>query len=159
MTQARNQYPRQVVTTERITDTSEEYQVITTVNNESEEKAVKAAIDYMNAFNEADIVKTDSFIHYPHGLISANGTLTLSEKAGTYKPSNFFADFRQQYGWNHSCWDSRIVIQSNDNKVHLAVTYSRYRADGSKIGTFPSIWIMTRQDNQWGFKLRSNFDR
>jgi len=159
MEQSKNQYPKQVITTERITGTSQGYQVITIVNNESEEKAVEAAIGYMNAFNEADAAKTDSFINFPHGLISANGVLTVSEKAGTLSAPGFFADFRRRYGWNHTCWDSRTVIHSNENKVHLAVTYSRYRADGSKIGTFPSIWVMTRQDNRCGFKLRSNFDR
>jgi hypothetical protein len=159
MTQPKDQYPKQVITTERITGASEGYQVTTTVNNEPEEKAVRAAIGYMDAFNEADSAKTDSFINFPHGLVSANGILTVSEKAGTSSSPNLFIDFRRRYGWNHTCWDSRTVVQSNENKVHLVVTYSRYRADGSKIGTFPSIWIMTRQDNHWGFKLRSNFDR
>jgi hypothetical protein len=159
MTQPNKQYPKQVITTERITSTSEGYQVITAVNNESEEKAVKAAIGYMDAFNEADVNKTDSFINFPHALVGANGVLSVSEKAGTLSSPKFFSDFRQRYGWNHTCWDSRTVIHSNENKVHLVVTYSRYRADGSKIGTFPSIWIMTRHDNHWGFKLRSNFDR
>ena len=159
MAQPNNQYPKQIITTERITSTSEGYQVITSVNGEEEEKAVKAAIGYMDAFNEAEVNKTDGFINFPHALVGANGVLVVSEKAGTLSSSKFFTDFRQRYGWNHTCWDSRVVIQSNENKVHLVVTYSRYRADGSKIGTFPSIWIMTRQDNRWGFKLRSNFDR
>lgn len=159
MAQPENQYPKQIITTEKILGASEGYQVTTTVNSESEEKAVYAAIGYMDAFNEADSIKTDSFINFPHGLVSANGILTVTEKANTLSSPNFFNDFRRRYGWNHTCWDSRAVIQSNENKVHLAVTYSRYRADGSKIGTFPSIWIMTRQDNRWGFKLRSNFDR
>jgi hypothetical protein len=159
MTQPKNQYPKQVVTIEKITKTSEGYQVITAVNNESEEKAVKAAIGYMGAFNESDANKSDSFINFPHALVGANGVLVMREKAGTLSSPKSFTDFRQRYGWNHTCWDSRMVVQSNVNKVHLVVTYSRYRADGSKIGTFPSIWIMTQQDNHWGFKLRSNFDR
>lgn len=159
MAQPNSQYPKQVITTERITSTSEGYQVITAVNNEPEEKAVKAAISYMDAFNEADANKTDSFINFPHAIVGANGVLAVSEKAGTLSSPKFFTDFRQRYGWNHTCWDSRTVIHSNENKVHLVVTYSRYRADGSKIGTFPSIWIMTQEGNHWGFKLRSNFDR
>ena len=159
MVQSKNQYPKQVITTERITSTSEGYQVITAVNNESEEKAVKAAIGYMDAFNESDANKSDSFINFPHALVGAKGVLIVREKAGNLSSPESFTGFRQRYGWNHTCWDSRMVVQSNENKVHLVVTYSRYRADGSKIGTFPSIWIMTQQDNHWGFKLRSNFDR
>ncbi len=49
------------------------------------------------------------------------------------------------------------VIKSIENKVHLQVAFSRYRVDGSKIGTFPSIWVMTKQDNHWGIKMRSSF--
>jgi hypothetical protein len=157
MTQPKNQYPKQVMTIEKITKTSEGYQVITVVNNEPEEKAVKAAIAYMDAFNEANVTKTNSFINFPHARVGANGVLVVSEKADSLSPPNFFTDFRQRYGWNHSCWDSRMVIQSIENKVHLMVTFSRYRVDGSKIGTFPSIWIMTRQDNHWGIKMRSSF--
>jgi hypothetical protein len=157
MTQSPNEYPKQVITTERIPGASEGYQVNTTANNESEEKAVKAAIGYMDAFNEADVAKTDSFINFPHARVGENGVLVVSEKPGTLWSPNSFVDLRQRYGWNHSCWDSRTVIQSIENKVHLMVTFSRYRSDSSKIGTFPSIWVMTRQDNHWGIKMRSSF--
>lgn len=157
MKQPKNQYPKQVTTTEKITDASEGYQVVTVVNNESEEKAVKTAIAYMDAFNEANVTKTRSFINFPHARVGANGTLVVSEQAENLTPPNFFINFRQRYGWNHSCWDSRAVIQSSENKVHLMVIFSRYRVDGSKIGTYPSIWIITRQDNHWGIKMRSSF--
>jgi len=157
MTQPKNQYPKQVVTIEKITKKSEGYQVITIVNNEPEEKAVKAAIAYMDAFNAADITKTNSCINFPHARVGANGVLVVSEKAENLTPPNFFNDFRQRYGWNHSCWDSRVVIQSIENKVHLMVTFSRYSVDSRKIGTFPSIWIITRQDDHWGIKMRSSF--
>lgn len=157
MTQSKNQYPKQAATIEKITQKSEGYQVITIVNNESEEKAVKAAIDYMDAFNAADINKTNSFINFPHARVGAIGVLAVSEKAENLIPPTFFNDFRLRYGWNHTCWDSRVVIQSIESKVHLMVTFSRYRVDGSKIGTFPSIWVMTRQDNHWGIKMRSSF--
>jgi hypothetical protein len=157
MTQSQNQYPKQIITTEKITSTSEGYQVATAVNSESEEKAVRAAIGYMDAFNEADVTKTDGFINFPHARVGEDGVLVVSEKAGTLSPPSFFTNFSQRYGWNHSCWDSRTVIQSIENKVHLMVTFSRYRADGSKIGTFPSIWVLTRQNDHWGIKMRSSF--
>jgi len=150
-------YPRNVVTIEKTTNDSPEVEVVTVVNNESEENAVKAAIGYMDAFNKADVRKTSTFINYPHARVGAQGRLVVGESASTMMPEEFFDTFRKNYGWNHSCWDSREVIQSIENKVHLKVMFSRYRADGSKIGTFPSIWIMTNQDNHWGIKMRSSF--
>jgi len=157
MTQPSKSYPEEMATIERATKDSEEKQVVTVVNNEYEEKAVEAAMAYMDAFNEGDAEKVSTCINFPHARVGANGRLIVSEKAGTEMPPNFFEEFRKRYEWNHSCWDSREVIQSVENKVHLMVTFSRYRVDGSKIGTFPSIWVMTKQDNHWGIKMRSSF--
>jgi hypothetical protein len=159
MAQTKNQYPKQVITTERINSTSEGYQIITNVSNESEEEAIKTAIAYMDAFNEADVTTTDSFINFPYASVGEDGVLVVNEKAGTLWSPHYFADLRKRYGWSHSCWDSRTVIQSSGSKVHLMVTFSRYRADGSKIGTFTAIWVMTRQNNHWGIKMRSTFSR
>ncbi len=157
MAQSGESYPKDMVTIEKATADSKEERVVTVVRNESEENAVKAAIGYMDAFNEADTLKTGTFINYPHARVGAGGRLVVSETAGTQMPDDFFIEFRKRYGWNHSCWDSREVIQSIETKVHLKVQFSRYRADGSKIGTFPSIWIMTKQDGHWGIKMRSSF--
>ena len=157
MTGKNESYPKEIVTVEKITEDSDEYRVVTVVNNEYEEKAVLAATAYMDAFNEGNAEKMSACINYPHARVGVNGQLVVSENAESQTPPGFFEQFRKVYGWNHSCWDSREVIQSIDNKVHLMVTFSRYRADGSKIGTFPSIWVMTRQDNHWGIKMRSSF--
>ena len=150
-------YPKEIATTERITGDSEAQQVVTVVNNEYEEKAVGAAIAYMDAWNEGDAEKTSTCINYPHARVGANGQLVVSESGDRLMPPGFFEGFRRNSGWNHSCWDSREVIQSIESKVHLMVTFSRYRVDGSTIGTFPSIWVMTNQDNHWGIKMRSSF--
>ena len=157
MTRLNAPYPKEIATTEKITEDSEAKQVVTVVNNEYEEKAVEAAIAYMDAFNEGDVEKMSACINYPHARVGVSGELVVSENAASQIPPSFFGDFRTRYGWNHSCWDSREVIQSIENKVHLMVTFSRYRIDGSKIGTFPSIWVMTKQDNHWGIKMRSSF--
>jgi len=157
MTGQKEPYPKEIITVEKVTEDSDEYRVVTVVNNEYEEKAVLAATAYMDAFNEGNVEKMSACINYPHARVGANGQLVVSENAESQTPPNFFEQFRKGYGWNHSCWDAREVIQSIENKVHLMVTFSRYRADGSRIGTFPSIWVMTRQDNHWGIKIRSSF--
>ncbi len=69
MAQPENQYPKQVITVEKITDTSEEYRVITAVHNESEEKAVATAVAYMNAFNEANATLASGLINFPHARV------------------------------------------------------------------------------------------
>ena len=43
------------------------------------------------------------------------------------------------------------------NKVHVAVQFSRWRRDGSLIGRYKSIDIVTNQDGRWGIQARSSF--
>jgi len=157
MTQSANGYPKEIVSLERATEDSAERRVVTVVSNEYEERAVLAAMAYMDAWNAADVETLRTCINYPHARIGAAGVLVVGEEADALYPANFFERFRQRDGWNHSCWDSREVIQSRENKVHLQVQFSRYRSDGNRIGEFPSIWIMTNQDGHWAIKMRSSF--
>ncbi len=155
--QSTGDYPKEIVTIEKPTEQSDTKQVITVVSNQSEEKAVLAAMAFMDAFNTADPKNTREYLNYPHARVGAGGNLVISETAEDQMPGNSFDIFRQRTGWDHSCWDLREVIQSSETKVHLKVTFSRYRADGSLIGTYPSIWVMTEQDGHWGIKMRSSF--
>jgi len=152
-------YPMEIVTIEKITVDSAETRIVTLVNNEYEEKAVRTAIAFQDAFNESDTTATGALLNYPHARVGAEGKLVVNEDANHHMPPNFFKWFRENTGWNHSCWDIREVIQSKEDKVHIKVQFSRYRADGSKIGSYPSLWVITRQDGHWGIKMRSSFAR
>ena len=107
-----NEYPKEIVTTEKATEASEEKQVVTVVGNEYEEKAVEAAIAYMNAFNEKDVYKCNASINFPHVRVGVGGNLVVSKNAEALMPTDFFAEFRKRTQWNHTCWDFREVIQS-----------------------------------------------
>jgi len=150
-------YPKDIVSVERPTAQSDGNRVVTVVANQSEEKAVLAAMSFMDAFNAADAGVARDCLNYPHARVGANGTLVINETTNDQMPGDFFNIFRQRTGWNHSCWDLREVMQSGETKVHLKVTFSRYRVDGGLIGAYPSIWVMTEQDGHWGIKIRSSF--
>ena len=151
-------YPKEIVTVERITEDSEDSEeVITVVSNEHEEEAVKVAIAYQAAFNEMDGSKCDDLLNFPHVRLGmGSNKIRITEKPPQIR-SGFFDWFVNDYKWNHSCWDYRKVIQSNPQKVHLAIQFSRYRLDGTKIGSFPSFWVITYQNGHWGIKMRSSF--
>jgi len=155
--QSDREYPRELVSVERPTEQSDEQRIVTIVTNRSEEKAVLTAMAFMDAFNAADPEAARECLNYPHARVGEDGTLRVLETPGDQMPGDFFNIFRQRTGWHHSCWDLREVIQSSETKVHLKVTFSRYRADDSLIGTYPSIWIVTEQDGHWGIKMRSSF--
>jgi hypothetical protein len=58
-------------------------------------------------------------------------------------------------GWHHTAYQEKQVVLVSPRKVHLLVTYSRNRADGSIITEHRNVWIVTWQDGHWGIKQRS----
>jgi hypothetical protein len=59
--------------------------------------------------------------------------------------------------WDHSRWQRREVIHAGADKVHIDTRFARYRRDGSLLGAFDSIYIVTRVDGRWGIQGRSSF--
>ncbi|MHA1916509.1 MAG: hypothetical protein ACW990_20035 [Promethearchaeota archaeon] len=150
-------YPKEIITIEKVTPYSlETTEVKTIVQNGSEENAVQTAISFMTSFNDQNNEGCSNACNFPHARVGIGGKLTVTDKP-PIQNDNFFKWFTKDYGWNHSGWDYRKVIQSDLNKVHLEIQFSRYRADGSKIGVFPSLWIITNHEGHWGIKMRSSF--
>ena len=122
----------------------------------SEERSALEAVNaYMQAFNARDVAGTDAALHFPHVRL-ASGAVHILEAPGSL-PVDFFERFADSAGWVCSRWDYRRAIQSGRDKVHFAVQFTRYRADGSVIGRYPSMWIVTLRDGRWGVEARSSF--
>ena len=85
----------------------------------------------------------------------AGGKVVIWNNHGDYKLADFVA--RAGEGWARSQWDERTPIHVGPDKVHLKVAFSRWKADGSLIGRFGTIYIVTRQDGHWGIQARSSF--
>ena len=108
-------------------------------------EALAALNGYMDAWNRRDIEGMDAAFHFPHVRIASGGIIHL-ESAASRLP-DFFEKFVAATGWHYSLWDYRRAVQSTNDKVHFAVQFSRYRADGSVIGAYPSMWIV-REDRR-----------
>ncbi len=120
-----------------------------------ERMALEAVNAYMRAFNAHDVAGTDAALHFPHVRL-ASGAVHIMKAPGSM-PSDFFERFAGADGWAYSRWDYRRAVQSCSEKVHFAVQFTRYRADGSVIGHYPSMWIVTLRDGRWGVEARSSF--
>ncbi|WP_207539522.1 hypothetical protein [Sabulicella rubraurantiaca] len=124
-----------------------------------EEGAVAAALAvldrHMAALNAGDQAAMTAELHFPHYRL-AGGRLQIWERPDTY-----LADFlaRAGEGWHHSAWDFRNPIAASADKVHLDVQFTRYRADGSSLGAFRSIWVVAHLNGRWAAQLRSSFAR
>ncbi len=121
---------------------------------DSELGAMRLLDEFMAAFNARDLKAWEATFNYPSVRL-ASGRVAVIEKPG-YHPPDMFDRFVEQ-GWHHSAWDRRTVIHSSDDKVHFDTCFTRYREDGSKIGVYDSIYVVTRQDGHWGIQARSSF--
>ena len=121
---------------------------------ETEIAAALAVTDaFMTAFNARDLPAFEQTFNFPSVRLASN-TLTLIEP-GYHQPQMF--EKGPLSDWDHSAWERREVIHAGADKIHLDTRFTRYRKDGSVIGGFDSIYIVTRQDGRWGIQGRSSF--
>jgi hypothetical protein len=110
--------------------------------------------DYMTAFNRMDMAAWESTFQFPHyRLVSAQ--MKVLDHAGLQKAE----DVRKALGagWHHSAWGRRKIIHWSADKAHVDTLFVRYRADGSVMGSFESLYVLTKEQGRWGVKLRSSF--
>jgi hypothetical protein len=117
--------------------------------------AAMAVLDrLMDALNARDQAALAATMHFPHHRL-AGGVWTVWQRPEDYTIEGFLA--RAGDGWARSAWDFRRVVAAGPEKVHLDVQFSRFRGDGSVIGSFRSLWIVARLDGVWGVQGRSSF--
>ncbi len=123
-------------------------------NFEAQIAAAMAVTDaFMAAFNARDLPAFEQTFNFPSVRLASN-TLTLIEP-GYHQPQMF--EKGPLSDWDHSAWERREVIHAGPDKVHLDTRFTRYRKDGSVIGGFDSIYVITCEDGHWGVKARSSF--
>ena len=115
--------------------------------------AVRCLDDFMAAFNARDLVAFEKTFNFPSVRLASN-TLAIIEP-GYHKPEMFERGALED--WHHSAWERRDVIHSGSDKVHFDTRFTRYRTDGSVIGSFDSIYVVTCENGHWGIKARSSF--
>lgn len=110
---------------------------------------------WMAALNRHDASAMDALMHFPHVRI-AGGTVTVYQQAGN-NPMDLFERLRKQDGWHHSAWNATKLVQSSPKKAHYAVRYTRYREDGSVIGVYDSLYVLSLLGGTWKIQSRSSF--
>ena len=108
---------------------------------------------FMQTFNARDMEGWEATYHFPHVRI-ASGEVSILPEAGMR--SDTF-DRLAETGWDRSAWLSREVVQCGPEKAHLATVFVRYRADGSELSRFDSMYIVEYKNGRWGITGRSSF--
>jgi hypothetical protein len=115
--------------------------------------AQKVLDDFMTAFNARDIPAFEATFNFPSVRLASN-TLVILNK-GDMKPERFTTGALAE--WARSAWERRNVIHAGTDKVHIDTRFTRYRKDGSVIGGFDSIYVITCENGHWGVKARSSY--
>lgn len=116
--------------------------------------AAMACLDaFMAAFNSRDVKAFEKTFNLPSVRLASN-TMVIIE-AGYHKPEMF--DRGPLADWDHSAWERREIIHAGADKVHIDTRFTRYRRDGSVIGGFDSIYVVTKESGHWGVKARSSY--
>jgi hypothetical protein len=120
-----------------------------------EAAAMKLLDEYMAAWNRKDVTAWERTFHFPHYRL-ASGKMNVLERPGQQDEARLWQTMAAS-GWHHSKWDRRRIVHASADKIHVDTKFTRYRADGSRIGSYESLYILTREDGRWGVKLRSSF--
>jgi hypothetical protein len=122
---------------------------------EAEAAAMKVLDAFMTAFNAGDVAAFEAALHFPHYRI-ASGSVSVLPDPSTL-PVLFERFIAAMPDWDHSAWERRQVVHSGPDKVHIDTRFTRYRADGSVLSSYDSLYIVTKQDGRWGVLARSSF--
>ena len=118
--------------------------------------ALKVMDAFMAAFNARDAGAWADTLLYPHVRFASGKVTTYPDRAAFIAANHIDALIKGE-GWDHSGWDSLTVVQSSADKVHIAVSFTRYHADGTKYASYPSLYIVERSEGRWGVRARSSF--
>jgi hypothetical protein len=129
------------------------------VDAQDTEREAMAVLDaFMAAFNARDAAAEERTYHFPHYRL-ASGQMRVLDAAGAQTQAALNDTYRRfvESGWARSAWTRRKIVHLSADKVHIDTQFTRYRKDGSIIGAFDSLYIVTKENGRWGIKMRSSF--
>ena len=108
--------------------------------------------EFMRTFNTKDPEAWGATFHFPSVRI-ASGTVRIINSPADLDSFSALA----ATGWDHSAWARRQVVQCGPAKAHMLTTFVRYRADGSVLSEFDSLYIVEQKAGRWALTARSSF--
>ncbi len=123
-----------------------------------EGEIMKVLDEFMTSFNRTDATAHLRTYQFPHYRL-ASGRMTVLEQPGAESETKWKELIKslQAAGWDHSEWKRRRIVHLSESKAHIDTEFARYRKDGSLIGKYESLYILTKENGHWGVKMRSSF--
>ncbi|MFT5445679.1 MAG: hypothetical protein ACI9DC_000840 [Gammaproteobacteria bacterium] len=119
--------------------------------------AARAVLDgFMTAFNaeDAQAIRT-TWYHFPHVRFHSGQVSVMQTPEDLHLP--VWSREGQSREWDRTAWDYVECVDSGSEKVHFRVQFTRFKDDGSAIGSYKSFYIVTWKDGRWGIQCRSSW--
>ena len=118
------------------------------------QESIKVLDSFMSTFNSRDMKTWSKTLNYPHVRL-AGGKVTVWSTQEEYAAEDIFERLAST-GWNYSAWLSREVILVSEDKVHISTVFQRYDKDHNPMKKYQSLYIVTKQNGEWGVQARSS---
>jgi len=122
----------------------------------SERAAMAVTDEFMRAFNARDMKAHFATFNFPHVRLASGRVRVFQTREELEQHPERYGSREVESGWHHSRWDSREVIHSSPDKVHLVVQFTRFGADDQPLHSYLAVYVITRLDGHWGIQARSS---
>jgi hypothetical protein len=116
--------------------------------------AMGALDEFMLHFNAKDPKAWAATLNYPH-VRFASGGVTVWQDQSEFSDTEAFEQLAKT-GWDHSHWLEKKVTLASKDKVHISTVFQRFNRDNQPIGTYQSLYIVTKVNGNWGTQARSS---
>lgn len=123
---------------------------------EAERAALAVMEDFLAAFNGRDEAAWADTLHFPHVRIASQRVAVYPDREAFLADRDLDA-FADATGWAHSTWEALRVIQASPEKVHIAVTFTRFDGAGAVLASYDSLYVVENLAGRWGIRARSSF--
>lgn len=132
---------------------------------QSTEKEVMAVLDkYMAAVNRIDLSGVTDTYHFPHYRF-VNEKVEIWHTPLEAMPMLVLPVEQQKQAmvdalgpnWDRTEWRYRRLLSLGASKAHIDTALVRIDTEGKVIKVFESLYILTKENNQWAIKGRSSF--
>lgn len=113
--------------------------------------AEEAVHRYIAAINAGDAGAVTDALNFPHFRIGMEGRVTHYPD----RSADHLGNFRNRTaadGWKETVLDDCRTIFTAPTKAHVHIRFRRLRGDGSLIGAYESLYIVTCQAGHWGIQ-------
>ena len=123
-------------------------------NKTAIDDAMKVLDTFMITFNSRDMRSWSETLNYPH-VRFADGNVTVWNSKEDYAAVDIFERL-ESTGWHHSSWLTRNVTLVSEDKVHISTVFQRFDKENNPTKKYQSLYIVTKENGNWGVKARSS---